>query len=137
MGRREWRLLLILLFQISSTSNMNQKLKSTFDLFPSISNLADPQPSLKMITSFNNYPPPFYDHVDPPSLEGHIPLDPGSPKKKNHLMKTAQNTQKKKKSGCTCKKTFCLKMYCECFSSNRSCGEDCACLSCKNSSSHL
>jgi hypothetical protein len=90
-----------------------------------------------MITSFNNYPPSFYDHVDPPSLEGHIPLNSGSPKKKKHLMKTAQSTHKKKKSGCTCKKTFCLKMYCECFASNRICGEECGCLSCKNSLAHL
>jgi len=28
------------------------------------------------------------------------------------LMQTMLNTTKKKKGGCTCKKTFCLKMYC-------------------------
>ena len=41
-------------------------------------------------------------------------------------------TAKKKKGGCTCKKTFCLKMYCECFSTGKSCGDDCGCTNCKN-----
>ena len=39
---------------------------------------------------------------------------------------------KKKKNGCVCKKTNCLKLYCECFASGKLCTEDCACFKCYN-----
>eukprot|EP00826_Nyctotherus_ovalis_P011295 TRINITY_DN12947_c0_g1_i2.p1 TRINITY_DN12947_c0_g1~~TRINITY_DN12947_c0_g1_i2.p1 ORF type:complete len:276 (-),score=38.92 TRINITY_DN12947_c0_g1_i2:45-872(-) len=34
--------------------------------------------------------------------------------------------------GCNCKKTNCLKFYCECFASGKVCGPDCNCLGCRN-----
>ena len=39
---------------------------------------------------------------------------------------------KKKKNGCVCKKTACLKLYCECFANGKLCTEDCACINCCN-----
>ena len=35
-------------------------------------------------------------------------------------------------AGCNCKKSQCLKKYCECFEGAVFCGENCKCLSCKN-----
>ena len=42
----------------------------------------------------------------------------------------------KRKKGCTCKKTKCLKMYCECFSLGKVCTQDCNCLGCQNCKEH-
>jgi Tesmin/TSO1-like CXC domain, cysteine-rich domain len=34
--------------------------------------------------------------------------------------------------GCTCKKTRCLKLYCQCFGAKIYCGSNCRCLQCHN-----
>ena len=36
------------------------------------------------------------------------------------------------KTSCSCSKTKCLKLYCNCFSNSRKCGESCACVDCYN-----
>jgi hypothetical protein len=39
--------------------------------------------------------------------------------------------------GCKCKKSKCLKMYCECFAAGLLCNEGCRCVECSNDSGHL
>ena len=33
---------------------------------------------------------------------------------------------------CTCKKSGCVKNYCDCYRAGMKCGEECECLSCQN-----
>ncbi|RHY09219.1 hypothetical protein DYB28_002258 [Aphanomyces astaci] len=38
----------------------------------------------------------------------------------------------KKRNPCNCKKSQCLKLYCECFASGSICDENCKCVGCHN-----
>lgn len=37
---------------------------------------------------------------------------------------------------CNCKRSKCLKLYCECFANNRFCGPECSCCGCSNDVEH-
>ena len=39
--------------------------------------------------------------------------------------------------GCTCKKSKCIKKYCECYNEGVGCSEICKCVDCQNSKLHI
>ena len=59
---------------------------------------------------------------------------------KNRDEKPMPSSQKKKRkngNGCHCKKSNCLKKYCECYLANKKCLPDCGCTNCENGSKEL
>ncbi len=61
-------------------------------------------------------------------IEGILSKDPNA---FNSKFETNLN-QKSHKKGCNCKKSNCLKKYCECYHAGVSCTENCKCGACKN-----
>ncbi|KAL4085648.1 hypothetical protein PRIC1_014984 [Phytophthora ramorum] len=47
-------------------------------------------------------------------------------------MNAEDATPSSRRRGCNCKKSGCLKFYCECFTAGDRCGERCRCVDCKN-----
>ena len=52
-------------------------------------------------------------------------------KKLNEMKEVPQPNSEIKKVTCNCKKTKCLKLYCDCFRINQTC-EGCNCIGCHN-----
>ena len=65
---------------------------------------------------------------DPPQCDP----DPTSVTATATLSPLAQTLQSNKTPGCTCKKSKCLKLYCQCFAASAICSDICKCESCKN-----
>ena len=53
---------------------------------------------------------------------------------RNESLQSTQETQIDEKTvkKCTCSKSKCLKLYCECFAAGQACGPDCGCKECCN-----
>ena len=100
--------------------------------------------------AYPGYPP--YPHYPPPHPHfwGPPPVRAGMPQSSDRYQSDVdgregatspsqiQNTHKEEVEhmGCTCKKTRCLKLYCQCFGVDLYCGNNCRCLQCCNRLDH-
>ncbi|GMH89156.1 hypothetical protein TrVE_jg11728 [Triparma verrucosa] len=50
----------------------------------------------------------------------------------NKVTKSQKRNAMTKSNGCNCKKSLCLKKYCECFFTGMLCTSDCKCINCEN-----
>lgn len=57
-------------------------------------------------------------------------------KKLSLIMKSEEKQDNTKKICCNCKKSKCLKLYCECFAANKFC-EGCNCQNCSNQAENV
>ncbi len=56
---------------------------------------------------------------------------------KPKYQKSQENTEPEgEHKPCNCRKSKCLKLYCECFANNKYCGPACACSCCNNTPNH-
>jgi hypothetical protein len=53
-------------------------------------------------------------------------------KKNDSEILSESGTQQRHTKGCNCKKSKCLKKYCECFQAGITCNQYCKCVNCKN-----
>jgi len=77
-------------------------------------------------------PPPIPRVVPPPSAD----VGPEAPKDKRAkpeiVSPVTSAASSESERPCHCKKTSCLKLYCDCFAANLFCGALCKCLACMN-----
>ncbi|KAH6808917.1 hypothetical protein C2S51_026700 [Perilla frutescens var. frutescens] len=99
-----------------------------------LGNILPVAPSDREIDITENAVPPVEDACPPSGYAANEEISQGSPKKKRRRAEQAGEGEACKR--CNCKRSKCLKLYCECFAAGVYCVEPCACIDCFNKPIH-
>lgn len=109
--------------------------EDVFNLQPSVNNFNNTLLLIETVKNMPNHSVTCLDRHEPQR----IPQQPDSllvdaDRFEKPVLQTPEI--KRRKTGCTCRKTNCLKNYCQCFSSGKECTPECACYGCYNTHEH-
>ncbi|KAL8026332.1 hypothetical protein ABFX02_14G019400 [Erythranthe guttata] len=79
---------------------------------------------------------PLEDSFQESDYMENVEMNQTSPKKKSRRMEQGVEAGDQSCKRCNCKKSKCLKLYCECFAAGVYCVEPCACIDCFNKPIH-
>ncbi|CAB9515953.1 lin-54 homolog [Seminavis robusta] len=100
-----------------------------------------PQPVYPSNNRLDENPPrlPAHEHAPPPSEIATVGASAEGVAREVAVSPTqieSSHRDEVTNMGCTCKKTKCLKLYCQCFAVKIYCGSNCRCLVCFNTTKH-
>ncbi|KAK4405744.1 protein tesmin/TSO1-like CXC 2 [Sesamum angolense] len=99
-----------------------------------LNNILPVAPSDREIDSIDNALLPVEDACQGSGYMANEEINQNSPKKKRRRVEQSGEGDSCKR--CNCKKSKCLKLYCECFAAGVYCVEPCACIDCFNKPIH-
>lgn len=78
-------------------------------------------------------PPRKSEEVEPPSSKRQkSPGTDGFRRSETALSDRRSRSREPKQPSCRCKKSFCIRLYCDCFTTQGFCSKECTCVNCMN-----
>ena len=76
-----------------------------------------------------------FDSIDkesPLSVKGEVAGPEAAARSVRVVSRFGDSSSKSREKGCSCTKSYCLRLHCKCFGKNGMCGPECQCINCLN-----